>query len=161
MVSKKVFLVFVLPVIFSLLFGSAVMADVLQKPDRELNMWPISYSGGDSYYSEVVEFIGLSKQYSTSEPVEIQVKINDSSFDCGDLYITIYTDGTNDAIAQGGFFDQCFEAGSKMLPVGDGFSEVVDTPGSYKIVADMILKELKKYTISETFTVKQEWIIEK
>ena len=154
MVSKKVFLVFVLPVIFSLVFGSAVMADVLQKPDRELNMWPMSYSGGGSSYSEVVEFIGLAKQYSTSEPVEIQVKINDSSFDCGDLYITIYTVNTNDVITQSGFFEQCFEAGSKMLPVGDEFSEIVDTPGSYKIVADMISKELKSYSISETFTVK-------
>ena len=154
MATKKVFVVFVLPVILSVIFGSAVFADILQKPDRELDMWPMSYSGGGSSYSEVVEFIGLAKQYSTSEPVEIQVKINDSSYDCGDLYITIYTAGTNDAIAQGGFFDQCFEAGSKMLPVGDEFSEVVDTPGSYKIVADMISKELKKYTISETFTVK-------
>ena len=154
MVSKKVFVVFVLPVILSVIFGSAVFADILQKPDRELDMWPMSYSGGDSSYSEVVEFIGLAKQYSTSEPVEVQVKVTDSSYDCGDLYITIYTAGTNDAIAQGGFFDQCFEAGSKMLPVGDEFSEVVDTPGSYKIVADMISKELKKYTISETFTVK-------
>jgi len=154
MVSRKIFVVFVLPVIFSVIFGSAVMADILQKPTRELNMWPMSYSDGGSSYSEVVEFIGLDKQYSTSEPVKIQVKINDSSYDCGDLYITIYTVDTNDAITQGGFFDQCFEAGSKMLPVGDEFSEVVDTPGSYKIVVDIISKELKKYTISETFTVK-------
>ena len=48
MVTKKVLVVFVLPVIFSLIFGSAVMADILQKPDRELNMWPISSSEGFS-----------------------------------------------------------------------------------------------------------------
>ena len=48
MASKKIFVVFVLPVIFSLAFGSAVMADILQKPDRELNMWPMSSSEGFS-----------------------------------------------------------------------------------------------------------------
>ena len=154
MASKKIIVVFVLPVIFSVLFGSAVMADILQKPDRELNMWSMSFSDEGHSYSEVVEFIGLAKQYSTSEPVEIQVKINDSSFDCGDLYITIYTADTNDVITQGGFFEQCFEAGSKMLPIGDEFSETIDTPGSYKIVADIISKELKSFSINAIFTVK-------
>ena len=130
------------------------MAEILQKPDRELNMWPVSFSDGGSSYSEVVEFIGLAKQYSTSEPVKVQVKINDSSFDCGDLYITIYTVDTNDVITQSGFFEQCFLSGSKILPVEDEFSEVVDTPGSYKIVADIVSKELGSLSISETFTVK-------
>jgi len=40
MVSSKLIVVFVLPVVFSIIFGSAVMADTLQKPDRTLNMWP-------------------------------------------------------------------------------------------------------------------------
>ncbi len=154
MVSKKVFVVFVLPPIFSILLGAGVMADILQKPDRELNMMPMSFSEGISTHYEIVEFVGLSKQYSISEPVKVQVKINDSAFDCGDLYITIYTVGTNDVITQGGFFDQCFVSGSKLLPVGDEFSELVDTPGSYKIVADIISKELKKFSFTETFTVK-------
>ncbi len=154
MATKKVFVVFVLPVIFSVIFASAVMADILQKPTRELNMWPMSFSEGTTSHSKIVEFIGLTKQYSTSEPVVVQVKVTDSSYDCGDLYITIYTSDTNDAITQGGFFDQCFLSGSKILPVNDEFSEIVDTPGSYKIVVDMISKELKKYTISDTFTVK-------
>ena len=48
MVSSKLLIVFVLPVIFSIIFGSAVMADILQKPDRELNMWPMSFSEGSS-----------------------------------------------------------------------------------------------------------------
>ena len=154
MASKKIFVVFVLPVIFSILFGSAVMADILQKPDRELNMWPMSYSEGPSSHSEPIKIIGLSNQYSTSEPVELQVQIDDSSFNCGDLYVTIYSSRNNDVITQSGFFEQCFEAGSKTLPVGDEFSKVIDTPGSYKLVADMISKELKTISTSETFTVK-------
>jgi len=154
MVTKRVFVVFVLPIVFSLVLGSAVMFDILQKPDRELNMWPMSSSEGFSSHNTSIEIIGLSKQYSTSEPVEIQVKIDDSSFDCGDLYVTIYSSGKNDVVTQGGFFEQCFEKGSKILPVGDKFSKVVDTSGSYKIVVDMVSKELMNISTSETFTVK-------
>jgi len=154
MVTKKVFVVFVLPIIFSLVFGSAVMADILQKPNRELNMWPMSFSEGFSSFTTPIEIIGLSKQYTTSEPIEIQVKIDDTSFDCGDLYVTIYSTGKNDVINQSGFFEQCFEKGSTLLPVGDEFSKVIDTPGSYKIVAEMVSKKLNNISTSEVFTVK-------
>ena len=154
MVTKKVLVVFVLPVIFSLIFGSAVMADILQKPDRELNMWPISSSEAFSSNDTKIEIIGLLKQYSTSEHIEIQVKIDDSSFNCGDLYVTIYSIGNNDIINQSGFFEQCFEKGSKILPVGDEFSKVIDTPGSYEIVVEMVSKKLMSISTSGTFTVK-------
>ena len=153
MVTKKILVVFVLPVIFSLIFGSAVMADILQKPDRELNMWPMSFSEGFSTYAAPIEIVGLSKQYSTSEPIEIQVKINDASFHCGDLYVTIYSTGKNDVITQGGFFEQCFETGSKIVPVGDKFSKVIDTPGSYKIVVEMVSKKLMNISATEVFTI--------
>ena len=154
MVTKKVLVVFVLPAIFSLIFGSAVMAEILQKPDRELNLWPMSFSEGFSNNYDSIEIIGLSKQYSTSEPIEIQVKINDSSFDCGDLYVTIYSSGKNDVITQSGFFEQCFEQGSTILPVGNKFSKVIDTFGSYEIVAEMVSKKLMNISTSEVFTVK-------
>ena len=154
MATKKIFVVFILPVIFSVIFGSAVMADILQKPDRELNMWNVSFSEEFSSNHEPIEIIGLSKQYSTSEPVEIQVTVDDSSFNCGDLYVTIYSSGKTDVITQSGFFEQCFEAGSTILPVDDEFSKVIDTPGSYQIVAEMISKELKNISTSEIFTVK-------
>ena len=154
MVTKKVFVVFVLPVIFSLIFSYAVMADILQKPDRELNMWPMSSSEGFSSSDTPIEIIGLSKQYSTSEYIEIQVKIDDSSFNCGDLYVTIYSIGKNDVINQSEFFEQCFTKGSKILPVGDEFSKVIDAPGSYKIVVEMVSKKLMNISTSGTFTVK-------
>jgi len=154
MASKRVLIVFVLPVIFSVIFGSAVLSDILQKPDRELNMWPMSYSEGGPSHNVPIEIIGLSKQYTTSEPVEIQVKVDDSSFSCGDLYITIYSSGKSDVITQGGFFEQCFESGSKIIPVGDTFSEVITTPGSYEIVTEMVSKQLKNISTKGTFTVK-------
>jgi len=153
MATKKVLVVFVLPVIFSLIFGSVVMADILQKPDRELNMWPMSSSQEFSSYDAPIEILGLLKQYSTSEPIEIQVKINDPSFDCGDLYVTIYSIAKNDVINQSGFFEQCFEEGNAILPVGDEFSKVIDTPGSYEIVAEMVSKKLMNISTSEVFTI--------
>ncbi|QLH07438.1 hypothetical protein [Nitrosopumilus ureiphilus] len=153
MVSKRIFVVFVLPVIFSVVFGSAVMSDILEKPGRELNMWPMSSSEGFPTHKSSIEIIGLAKQYSTSVPVEIQIKIVDSSFDCGDLYITIYS-SANDAVTQGGFFEQCFEKGNSIIPINDKFSKVIDTPGSYEIVAEMVSKQLQNISTRGTFTVK-------
>ncbi|NND87104.1 MAG: hypothetical protein HKM23_07270 [Nitrosopumilus sp.] len=154
MASGRVFVVFLLPVIFSVVFGSVVMADILDKPGRELNMWPMSHSGSSSSHGSSLEIIGLSKQYSTSDPVEIQIKVNDSSFECGDLYVTIYSAGKGDVIAQGGFFEQCFLKANQVLPVGDKFSKAIDNPGNYEIVADMVSKELKNISTSGTFSVK-------
>ena len=155
MASKRVFIVFVLPVILSIIVGAVVLSDILQKPDRELNMWPMSNSEGiGTSHSSPMEIIGLSKQYSITEPIEIQVKVGDSSFSCGDLYITIYSSGKNDVITQGGFFEQCFESGNNIIPVGEEFSKVIDTPGSYDIVTEMVSKQLKNISTKGTFTIK-------
>ena len=153
MVTRKVFVVFVLPVAFSLIFGSAVLYDILQKPDRELNMWPSS-SEAFSSHDNSITIVGLSNQYSVSEPIEIQIKVNDSSFDCGDLYVTIYSSGNNNVITQSGFFKQCFEPGNKILPLGEKFSKIVDIPGSYNIVAEMVSKDLLTISTNGVFTVK-------
>jgi len=154
MASKRIFVVFVLPVIFSIVFGSVVLTDILQKPDRELNMWPMSSSEGFSSHTSPIEIIGLSKQYSTSQPVEIQVKIDDLSFNCGDLYVTIYSSGNSDVVVQEGFFEQCFEKGNQIIPIGDEFSKIIDNPGSYEIVAEMVSKELKNISTRGIFTIK-------
>jgi len=144
--------VFVLPVIFSIVFGSAAMAYVLEESDRDLNMWRFGGSGGSN--DESIQIIGLAKQYSVSSPVKILVNVDDKFFDCGDLYITIFSaDGS--ISAQNGFLEQCFVQTSAQLPLGNGFSETVDVPGEYKIVAEMRDKE-QKFVISATekFTVK-------
>ena len=153
MATKRVFVVFVLPVIFSFIFGSVVLVDILQQPGRELNMWPMSYSGEGSSHTGSLEIIGLSNQYTVTEPVEIQIIASDS-FNCGDLYITIYSSETNDVVTQSGFLNQCSTLENNFLPVTDRFSEIIDTPGSYKIVADMVSKDLLSASTSEKFTVK-------
>jgi len=153
MVSSKLIIVFVLPIIFSIIFGSAVMADILQKPDRELNMWPMSFSDGSSSHDSSLNIIGLSNQYLISEPIEVQVKVTDSSFSCGDLYITIYTSGNNDVITQGGFFNQCLKNGD-LFPINDKFSKIITVPGSYQMTVNIISNELSPISTSGTFTIK-------
>jgi hypothetical protein len=153
LVSSRLFVVFILPIIFSVVAGTAVMADILQKPDRELNMWPMSSHDSINHDSSI-EIIGLSNHYSVSEPIEIQVKINDSSYSCGDLYITIYSAGKSDVVAQDGFFNQCFENRSNLLPIDDNFSKIINTPGSYQIVADMVSQDLLNVSTTGLFTIK-------
>ena len=152
MVSTRLFVVFILPVIFSVIVGSIVMADTLQKPDRELNMWPMSNS--ETSHGSSIQIIGLSAQYSLSESIEIKVKVSDPSFNCGDLYITIYDSDKSNVVTQGAFFEQCFSSESNLLPINDKFSKVINTPGSYDLVVDMISKNLSNISTSGTFTVK-------
>ena len=153
MVTSRQLVVFVLPVIFSIIFGSVVMADTLQKPDRELNMWPMSSSENSSSHNSDLKIIGLSNQYLVSEPIEIQVKVNDISFSCGDLYITIYTSEKSDVVTQAGFFNQCIENGT-LFPINDKFSKIITVPGSYQIVADIVSNDLSNISTSGIFTVK-------
>jgi hypothetical protein len=152
MVSTRLFVVFILPIIFSVIVGSIVMADTLQKPDRELNMWPMSNS--ETSHSSSIQIIGLSSQYSVSESIEINVKISDSSFNCGDLYITIYNSEKSNVITQGAFFEQCFNSESNLIPIDDKFSKVINIPGSYDLVVDMVSKDLSNISTSGIFTVK-------
>jgi hypothetical protein len=154
MVSTKLFVVFILPIIFSVIVGSIVMADILQKPDRELNMWPMSDSKIHASNDSSIQLIGLSSQYAPSENVEIKVKITNSSFNCGDLYITIYNSKNNNVVTQGAFFEQCFKSESDLLPINDKFSKVIGAPGSYLLVVDMISKDLLNISTSGIFTVK-------
>jgi hypothetical protein len=153
MVSSKVLIVFILPVLFSFIFGFMVLSNVLQQPDRELNMWPMSHSEEFSSNSSQITIIGLSQYYSTSEQIEIQVKIDDFSYDCGDLYVTIYSEN-HDPIVQSGFFEQCFENGQKFLPINDRFFTSIGDTGSYEIVIEMISKDLQNISTSEIFTIK-------
>lgn len=151
MATRLVYVVFILPVVLSVAFGSIVMADVLQSPDREISMWRV---GSTTTHDKSINIIGLEKQYLTSTPVEIQVKIDDSLFDCGDLYVTIYSD-KNTVVTQSGFFKQCFNQNNALLPVDDKFSEIIDVPGQYELVVKMSDPNQKSsITASEKFTIK-------
>ena len=150
MATGLAYVVFILPIVLSIAFGSVVMADVLQSSDRELNMWRVGPTNND----KSIQIIGLEKQYPASTPIEIQVNIDDPFFDCGDLYVTIYS-GKNTVITQSGFFKQCFDENNVLLPIDDEFSEIIDTPGQYELVVKMNDQNQKSsITASGKFTIK-------
>ena len=153
MVKGGTIAVYVLPVVFSIIFGSIVMLDILKEPDRELNLMRFGSFEG-AIHTEQITIIGLESEYSISEPVQIQVVAEDLQFSCGDLYITIYT-GDENAVTQSGFFNQCFDQDNPFLPIGESFSETLATPGGYEIVVDLLDQNQKNsITTSEKFTVK-------
>jgi len=157
MAGKVAIAVFVIPVVLSFAFGSAVLADILKEPDRELDLWQISSSGPTFSPNKSIKIIGLQSQYSISTPVEIQVKVDDAAFDCGDVYITIYdvSSSAKQVFTQSGYFDQCYETKNLMLPVDDEFSEVIDTPGNYEILVEINDKSQKDtISVKEKFSVK-------
>ena len=152
MATRLAYVVFILPIVLSIAFGSVVMADVLQSPDRELNMWHVG--SNTLTHDKSIQIIGLEKQYLTSTPIKIQVNINDTFFNCGDLYVTIYSE-KNTVITQSGFFHQCFDENNTLLPIDDEFSEIIDTPGQYELVVKMNDQNQKSsITASEKFTIK-------
>ena len=130
------------------------MVDILQEPGRELNLMRFG-SIAENPNNENIEIFGLKTQYSVSEPIEIQISVNDPSFSCGDLYVTIYPSGDETALTQSGYFKQCFDAKNSFLPIDDTFSEKIGTPGKYEIVVDILDKNQKNsITTREKFTVK-------
>jgi len=154
MVRGVTYAVYVLPIVFSIIFGSIVMVDILQEPGRELNLMRFG-SIAENPNNENIEIFGLKTQYSVSEPIEIQISVNDPSFSCGDLYVTIYPSGDETALTQSGYFKQCFDANNSFLPIDDTFSEKIGTPGKYEIVVDILDKNQKNsITTREKFTVK-------
>lgn len=144
------YVVFLLPVIFSTVFGTIVMADILQKPDRELKLWGFSH---DKSHNDSIEIIGIEKQYLTSQIINFTILASDPAFDCGDLYITIYSDDT--VILQEGFFNQCFSQDNHTLPINEEFSGIIDVPGTYEAVVELFDADQKNsLVISEKFTIK-------
>src|SRR5437660_241247 len=138
-VQKTALLVFLFPVVISIAFGASVLSDVLGQPDRHLNMWQFvntkqSVQTGD----KDIRIQNLSNSYSASMPVSITVAVNNTAFDCGDLYITIYDLGAQNQVAsQNGYFSQCFVENNSSLPIHDTFSQIIGKPGNYEIVAEI------------------------
>lgn len=160
MASRRTFVIFVLPIILSLSLATAVMADVLDKPGREMQMWPPQSSGGHgTTYVPVpqspddgIRIVGLSESYGAGGQIAVSVSVSDASFDCGDLYITIYDHG-GEALAQEAFFEQCFADAGIDLPAEGNFEAAADSPGSYVIVAEMRHD-------GETISVPGEFVVE-
>ena len=140
-VKKIAYLVFVFPVIVSLIFGGYVLTDVLGQPGRQLNMWQFKFTPhtGQQEGDKQIRLLNLVSNYTVSTPLSFSVMVNDTSFDCGDLYLTIYDPSTSpkQVIVQHAYFEQCFAQTNAIMPIQDTFSPVIDKPGIYQIVAEM------------------------
>ncbi|HJW20531.1 MAG TPA: hypothetical protein VJ571_08260 [Candidatus Nitrosotalea sp.] len=140
-VKKIAYVVFIFPVIVSLIFGGYVLSDVLGQPDRQLNMWQFKVTSdiGQQQGDKQIRLINLVSNYTVSTPLNFSVMVNDTSFDCGDLYMTIYdpNESPKQVIVQHAYFTQCFAQTNSSLPIQDTFSSVIDKPGIYQIVAQM------------------------
>ena len=137
--TKSPFFVYILPIILSVSLGTLVMAEALNDPERELNMW--QSDGVTSQQQEQLSIIGLEKTYSTSDQIEFKIQVHDSNFECGDLYITI-SDG-DQVITQSGFMKQCFTQQNQNIPLGDKYSEIIREPGKYKILIEIFDQNYK------------------
>ena len=141
MARGVLYVVFVVPVVLSIIFASSVLGQVLQEPDRELNMMQFEISDRPIISSKAIGILGLESSYTTSTPVEIQVSVTDEKFDCGDLYVTIYDAASKTVVTQAGYFGQCFGSENIILPIDDDFSEIVDETGNYEIKVEMYDKQ--------------------
>jgi hypothetical protein len=140
--------VFVIPIVFSFIYGGAVLSLSLQEPNRA-----IDFQGTTQLTS--IEIVSLQNEYSISDAITAQVLVNDPDFSCGDLYMTIYdvSSSQRKAIGQGAFFDQCYDSGVA-LPIGDQFSQKVDTAGQYLLEVQMFDQNGDRFlTASQNFRV--------
>lgn len=126
--------VFVLPVIFTVAFSTAVLAGALDTMDRELNMWP-GGSHGPSPADGEIAIIGLHREYVESEAIEFQIGITEARYDCGTLNIRMY-DSMGGLVEERSYESQCFAAESLSLPL-EGFYTAAGPPGSYTLTITM------------------------
>jgi len=152
MATKSVFAVYVLPIICSVALGTFVMADALQSPERELNM--LQFGGSDTEFtfsSGSIVFVGLDSEYLASDTINFQVTVNDKSFNCGDVYMTIYDIGVSpkEVVTQSGYFNECYLDNNKNLPIGENFSESLES-GKYQIIIELYNENYDKNIIKST-----------
>ena len=133
-VKKIAYLVFVFPLIASLIFGGFVLSDVLGQPDRKLNMWQFNFETQTGQQgNKEIRLLNLTNSYPVSTPLVFSIMVHNTTFDCGDLYLTIYDPNTSpkQVIVQHAYFSQCFAQVNSTMPIGDVFSPVIDKSGLY------------------------------
>ena len=152
--TKSPFIVYILPIILSVSLGTVVMAEALNDSERELNMW--QFDGNIASTEQELSLIGLEKSYSVSELIEFNIQVNDDSFNCGDLYITIYkTNPVNQVVTQSGYLKQCFTINQQNLPIDENYSVVITESGTYKTVIELSdEKHTQTLSYTETFIVR-------
>ena len=142
--------VFVLPVIFTVTFSTAVLAGALDTMDRELNMWPGGAHKASPANGEIT-IIGLHQEYVESEAIKFQIDVTEARYDCGTLDIRMY-DSTGGLVEERSYESQCFAAESLLLPLEE-FSTAAGPPGSYTLTITMSA-DGEQLLASAVFTVQ-------
>ena len=145
-VRKIVYLVFVFPIIMSFIFGGYVLSDVLGQPDRQLNMMQFNFPMPSAQQGDKdIRLVNFAESYSILTPPSFSVRVNDTSFDCGDLYLTIYDldASPKQVVAQNAYFSQCFVSSNSTMPINDMFAPSIKS-GHYQITAEMMDKSNQK-----------------
>ena len=140
---------FVIPIVFSFIYGGSVLS--LASNDQSRNSWVLSESRSDS-----IALIDLKDDYTAPDSLSAQVSVSDPAYDCGDLYLTVYDISSFEKkpVSQNTFFDQCYGTSGK-IPLNEEFSEKIDKPGKYLLVAQLFDKDGVKFLTAERqFTVK-------
>ncbi len=149
MAASSAVLVFIIPIVFSFIFGGVVLTLSLQ--DENSGIVDVG-----SRTSSSMQITDLQNQYTISDQISAHVSVSDTAFSCGDLYLTIYnvSTGQRKAVKQGAFFDQCYGS-SGTLPLQESFSEKMDSPGQYLLEAQLFDENGDKFlTASQQFSVQ-------
>ena len=163
MVKASAFVIYVLPIILSVSLGTAVMAETLSASDRELNFMQfgdgdhVSTSSSSHSSTSELSIVGYSSEISKNSKLEFNIKLTNSDFNCGDLYITIYDLSTSEkqVLTQSGYLKQCFIQNNNTMPVGESYSELIIKPGTYEINVEIFnQKYTDSVSMSGTLRVK-------
>ena len=162
MVKASAFVIYVLPIVLSVSLGTAVMAETLSASDRELNFLQFgekssTISSSTPNSTSQLSIVGFSSEIIQNSNLEFSVKVTNSNFNCGDLYITIYDISTSEkqVLTQSGFLNQCFVENNNILPVNENYSELISKSGTYEIFVEIYdTKYTKKISMTEILEVK-------
>ena len=120
------------------------MAETLSASDRELNFLQFgekssTISSSSPNSTSQLSIVGFSSEIIQNSNLEFSVKVTNSNFNCGDLYITIYDISTSEkqVLTQSGFLNQCFVENNNILPVNENYSELISKSGTYEIFVEI------------------------
>ena len=157
MIKPSAFAIYVLPIVLSVSLGTAVMAETLSSPDRELNFLQIGGEGYSPTAKNEIHLVGFNTELAQNSNLEFSINLSNSDFSCGDLYITIYDVSTSEkqVLTQSGYLKQCFIQNNDVLPVGENYSELISESGTYEIYIEIFNENYSKnISMTKTFSVK-------
>ena len=157
LIKPSAFAIYVLPIVLSVSLGTAVMAETLSSPDRELNLLQFGGEGYSTTAKNGISLVGFNTELVQNSNLEFSINFSNSDFNCGDLYITIYDVSTSEkqVLTQSGYLKQCFIQNNDVLPVGENYSELISESGTYEIYIEIFNENYSKnISMTKTFRVK-------